>query len=85
GLIAAACEMKIPVGREPDCRVRIAGHDDHPFSRFTSPPLTTVAQDYSAISGKSVEVLFSLIETRGDLSTREETLFEGKLVMRGSA
>ncbi|MEM9371799.1 MAG: LacI family DNA-binding transcriptional regulator, partial [Pseudomonadota bacterium] len=25
GLIAAACEMKIPVGREPDCRVRIAG------------------------------------------------------------
>ena len=85
GLIAAAHELKIPVGREGDCQVRIAGHDDHPFSRFTWPTLTTVAQDYAAISNKSVEVLFDLIESEGDLGAREETLFEGKLVMRGSA
>ena len=85
GLIAAAHELRIPVGREGDCQVRIAGHDDHPFSRFTWPTLTTVAQDYAAISNKSVEVLFDLIEAEGDLGSREETLFEGKLVMRASA
>ena len=75
----------VPVGREADCQVRIAGHDDHPFSRFTWPSLTTVAQDYAAISNKSVEALFDLIEADGDLGSREETLFEGKLVMRASA
>ena len=85
GLIAAAHELKISVGRDDDCKVRIAGHDDHPFSRFIWPTLTTVAQDYSAISNKSVEVLFDLIEAEGDLGSREETLFEGKLVMRASA
>ena len=85
GLIAAAHELRIPVGRGDDCQVRIAGHDDHPFSRFTWPSLTTVAQDYSAISSKSVEVLFELIETDGKLGPRTEVLFEGKLVMRASA
>ncbi len=85
GLIAAAHELKISVGREDGCQIRIAGHDDHPFSRFTSPSLTTIAQDYAAISNRSVEVLFNLIEAGGDLRTREETLFEGKLVMRSSA
>jgi DNA-binding LacI/PurR family transcriptional regulator len=85
GLIAAAYEMKIPVGRDKDSRLRVAGHDDHPFSRFTSPSLTTVAQDYAAISTRSVEVLFRLIEADGRSARREETLFEGKLVMRASA
>ena len=85
GLIAAAHELQIQVGREDDCEVRIAGHDDHPFSRFTWPSLTIVAQDYAAISNKSVEALFDLIEAEGDLGPREETLFEGKLVMRASA
>ncbi len=85
GLIAAAYELRIPVGREDASHIRIAGHDDHPFSRFTSPPLTTVAQDYAAISNKSVEVLFNLIEADGRLGQREETLFDGRLVMRASA
>lgn len=85
GLIAAAYQLQISVGREPSSQIRIAGHDDHPFSRFTSPSLTTIAQDYAAISSKSVEVLFDVIEAGGDLGSREETLFEGKLVMRASA
>ncbi|MEM6487051.1 MAG: LacI family DNA-binding transcriptional regulator [Pseudomonadota bacterium] len=85
GLIAAAHALKIPVGREPTDAIRIAGHDDHPFSRFTAPPLTTIAQDYDAISRKSVDVLFEIIEAEGDLGPREAVLFEGKLVMRASA
>ncbi len=85
GLIAAACQLQVPVGRGGNCQIRIAGHDDHPFSRFTSPSLTTVAQDYAAISNKSVEILFNLIAAGGERGVREETLFEGKLVMRASA
>ncbi|MEM6943065.1 MAG: LacI family DNA-binding transcriptional regulator [Pseudomonadota bacterium] len=85
GLIAAAHELKMKVGRDSDAAIRIAGHDDHPFSRFTSPSLTTVAQDYAAISRRSVKVLFDLIEAEGEIGPRTETLFEGKLVMRNSA
>ena len=66
--------------------MRIAGHDDHPFSRFTCPSLTTVAQDYESISEWSVEALFSLIEGWAAHPVRAfEKLFEGKLIMRASA
>ena len=58
GLLAAAYERGLRVGRGPGCAMRVAGHDDHPFSRFTCPALTTVAQDYAAISDRSVETLF---------------------------
>lgn len=85
GLLSAAYECGIRVGRSSDSNLRIAGHDDHPFSRFTSPALTTVAQDYSSISERSVETLFNLIHTDDAHKKRTETLFEGKLVMRASA
>ena len=65
--------------------MRIAGHDDHPFSRFTCPSLTTVAQDYEAISDHSVEALFAVIEASEEDRQRTETLFPGTLVMRTSA
>jgi len=85
GLLAAAYERGLRVGRGPGCALRIAGHDDHPFSRYTCPPLTTVSQDYDAIAERSVETLFRLIEAGGKAPTRETTLFEGRLVMRLSA
>lgn len=85
GLLAAAYERGIRVGHGKDCALRIAGHDDHPFSRFTCPSLTTVAQDYESISIRSVETLFGLIEDGKRAATRTETLFEGKLIMRASA
>ncbi len=85
GLLSAAFQLGERVGHGEDCTLRIAGHDDHPFSRFTCPPLTTVAQDYEAISNQSAETLFELIETDERRQTRTETLFEGKLVMRKSA
>ena len=73
------------VGHGEGCSLRIAGHDDHPFSRFTCPPLTTIAQDYTAIAERAVSTLFRIIEAKATPSRREETLFEGKLVMRDSA
>ena len=84
GLLAAAYEKGIRVGHAKDCQLRGAGHDDHPFARFTCPSLTTVAQDYKAISDRSFETLFDLIDGGGQ-TTRSEVLFEGRLVMRASA
>ncbi|SMX44832.1 LacI family DNA-binding transcriptional regulator [Octadecabacter ascidiaceicola] len=85
GLLSAAFESGIKVGRDDGAALRIAGHDDHPFSRFTCPSLTTVSQDYDAISASSVEAILSMISSGVRIEARKETLFEGKLVMRGSA
>lgn len=85
GLIAAAYEKGLRVGHGPGCALRVAGHDDHPWSKFTCPPLTTVAQDYAAIADRSVDTLFQLINGGARTDGRPETLFEGKLVLRTSA
>jgi len=85
GLLAATYEKGLRVGRGYGFALRIAGHDDHPFSRYTSPSLTTVAQDYAAIAAHSAEVLFDLLATDEPPKTRETTLLDGKLVMRASA
>ncbi|MEO9652142.1 MAG: LacI family DNA-binding transcriptional regulator [Roseobacter sp.] len=83
GLLTAFYEQGKRVGFAEDCAIRIAGQDDHPFSRFTCPPLTTVAQDYKAISRYSVETLFAAIQ--GEVKPHEVKLFAGQLVMRQSA
>lgn len=85
GFLSAAYEAGLRVGLGPGCALRVAGHDDHPFSRYTCPTLTTVSQDYEAIAKKSAEALLELIEAGSPGDSREETLFEGRLIMRGSA
>ena len=85
GLLAAAYEKGLRVGHGRGSALRIAGHDDHPWSQFTCPPLTTVSQDYAAIAERSVETLFDIIVSGERPETRTETVFEGKLVMRASA
>lgn len=84
GLLAAAYERGLRIGRGPGSAMRIAGHDDHPLSRFTCPPLTTVAQDHVAIADKSVNALFDMIEV-GSVQDRAPVKLEGKLIMRLSA
>ena len=85
GLMAAAYEMGLQVGRGPGNAMRIAGHDDHPFSRFTSPPLTTVAQDYTLIAEKSVSTLFEMIDNGRDAALPRTERLEARLIMRASA
>lgn len=85
GLIAAAYQQGLRVGNGNNCALRIAGHDDHPWSQFTCPPLTTVSQNYEAITERSVGMLFELIDGGGSRQERPEVLFEGKLVLRASA
>lgn len=85
GFLAACYERGLRVGRGDGCALRVASHDDHPFSRFTCPSLTTVAHDYDSVSSRSVEVLFDVIEGGGKLEQRSETLFPARLVLRASA
>ncbi len=85
GFLSACFEKDVRVGRGADCTLRVASHDDHPFSRYTCPSLTTAAHDYASVSGHAVETLFRLIESGGRFDQREETLFAARLIMRESA
>ena len=85
GMLSAAYGLGLRVGHGAGCDIRIAGHDDHPFSRFTCPSLTTIAQDYEAIAQHAVSTLFGLLETDDRPDARTETTFEGRLIMRDSA
>lgn len=85
GMLSAAYNLGIRVGHREECGLRIAGHDDHPFARFTGPPLTTIAQDYKAIANRAVETLLAILDAGERLSKREETFLDGRLVMRSSA
>ena len=85
GLLSAAFESGLRVGLGSGSALRIAGHDDHPFSRFTCPSLTTVSQDYDAIAKNSVDALLGIVESGEFPASRQVKLFEGKLILRGSA
>jgi DNA-binding LacI/PurR family transcriptional regulator len=85
GMLSAAYGLGLKVGHRVGSDIRIAGHDDHPFSKFTCPPLTTIAQDYEAIATRAVGELFGMLENERRLTERTETVFEGKLIMRESA
>jgi DNA-binding LacI/PurR family transcriptional regulator len=85
GFLSACHDLGIMVGREEGCKIRVASHDDHPFSKFTCPSLTTAAHDYESVSENAVNSLFKLIDAGGKLESREETLFAARLIMRRSA
>jgi DNA-binding LacI/PurR family transcriptional regulator len=85
GFLSAAFEKGVRVGLGPDCIMRVASHDDHPFSRFTGPSLTTVGHDYERVSNHSVEALFKLIENDGEFDERTERIFPAHLILRASA
>ena len=85
GFLAGCYERGLRVGRGEGCALRVASHDDHPFSRFTCPSLTTAAHEYELVADKCMETLFSLIESGGRFSTREETLIPARLILRASA
>lgn len=85
GFLSACYEKGLRVGTGDGCALRVASHDDHPYSRFTCPSLTTAAHDYDAVSSESVDALMSLIEAGERFSNRSETLFPAKLILRASA
>jgi len=85
GVLAAAYEHGFRVGVGHGHALRVAGHDDHPYAKFTCPALTTVAQDYEAIASSSLDRLLSIIESGQRPSAKQSALFDGALVMRKSA
>jgi LacI family repressor for deo operon, udp, cdd, tsx, nupC, and nupG len=89
GAMAAAYQRGLKVGRASDCDLRIAGHDDHPLSKYMCPPLTTVAQDYQKMATLSFELLLARINSEDEGSDepqkKDVTLLEAKLIMRDSA
>lgn len=85
GMLSAAYGAGLSVGHGVGSSLRIAGHDDHPFARFTCPPLTTIAQDYAGIADRAVSTLFNIMESDHRPPEREVSLFDGRLVMRDSA
>jgi len=85
GFLAACYEKGLRVGRGSGCALRVAAHDDHPYSRFTCPSLTTVGHEYEVVSNRGVERLLELIENGGRFERRIEELLPARLVLRLSA
>ncbi|MCR9121106.1 MAG: LacI family transcriptional regulator [Phyllobacteriaceae bacterium] len=85
GFLSACFDLGMKVGLAPDAAIRVAGMDGHPFSKFTSPPLTTVAHDYEAVADRAFKTLSAFIGDQAPAGGRVEALFEGRLLMRASA
>jgi len=85
GFLSACYEMGLRVGAGDGSALRVASHDDHPYSRFTCPSLTTAAHDYESVSSQSVDTLMAIIESGRRLGTRVEQLFPANLILRSSA
>ena len=88
GAIAAAYKMGLKVGHGTSADIRIAGHDDHPLSRYACPPITTVAQNVHEIGGRAVSMLLAMLGEGGDndaVSPSGRFLLAGDLMLRDSA
>ena len=81
GVMAAICESGLAIGRLSG--IRVAGHDDHPLSQYTCPPLTTVAQDVERLATMSLERLMQGISEGANVDGSHR--LEAKLIMRASA
>lgn len=86
GVIAAAWQRGIKVGHGSEYDLRVAGHDDHPLSRYACPPITTVAQNYNEIGRLAIELLLSrLTEHDTHKSGPDRVLLKSALMLRQSA
>ena len=85
GVLSAAYSKGWRVGVGDGHALRVAGHDDHPFSRFTCPPLTTISQSYDQIAGRSMECLLQIVTDGARPAEKQSVLIDGTLVLRKSA
>ena len=86
GIGALRAAMRHGLFRPGETRppIRIAGHDDHPLSRFMTPSLTTVSQNKAAIGRAAVQLLIQRMRRDGP-STPVQQTFEAVLEIRESA
>ncbi|MDO4775974.1 MAG: LacI family DNA-binding transcriptional regulator [Cardiobacteriaceae bacterium] len=86
GAQLAAWHARRRVGKTVGCNLRIAGHDDHPFSRYTSPPLTTMVQNTDLIARHAVtSIRRACGELADDGEGENRILVPATLVIRESA
>jgi DNA-binding LacI/PurR family transcriptional regulator len=89
GVIAAINETGARIGIGADCDYRVAGHDNQPFSAYTSPSLTTVSQDCDHMARLALNLLFSKMDQAdappSELSGCQRILLNAELVFRKSA
>ncbi|MFC5442755.1 LacI family DNA-binding transcriptional regulator [Rhizobium halophytocola] len=85
GAIAAAWQSGLKVGRGDAFDIRIAGHDDHPLSRYACPPITTVAQNYDEIGRLATQLLLSRLDEEDPPPDGKRILLEAQIMLRSSA
>lgn len=84
GAIRAANTHGLFARNRPIGGLRIAGHDDHPLSRYISPAVTTVAQEVEDIGKDAVSLLVEGIRNGGIIGGSRKML-DGVLRIRESA
>ncbi|MBB3935622.1 LacI family DNA-binding transcriptional regulator [Aureimonas phyllosphaerae] len=82
GALAAAFARGVTIGQAPGA-LRIAGHDDHPLSRYACPALTTMAQDVEAHAALATRMLLDALRDGPEAATR--ILLPARLTVRASA
>jgi DNA-binding LacI/PurR family transcriptional regulator len=89
GVLAAAYQAGLKVGRGEGYDLRVAGHDDQPLSRYMCPPLTTVAQNYNEIGRLAIKLLFDKLGesdgTKSEFPADQRILLNGEIMLRRSA
>ena len=85
GALRAAATHGLEAGGMRKGGLRIAGHDDYPLCDYTTPTLTTVAQNVDAIGKAAVARLVESIHAQNAPKEQTVTLFDGVMKVRQSA
>ena len=85
GALRAAAEHGLEPGALRRGGLRIAGHDDYPLCPYTTPALTTVAQNVAAIGQAAVDRLLEKCSAEKQSGNHAITLMDGVLKIRESA
>jgi len=85
GALKAAAMHGLEPGAKRKGGLRIAGHDDYPLCSYTTPSLTTVAQNVDSIGRAAVTRLVENIREEKTAGEQTVRLFDGEMKIRDSA
>lgn len=80
-MAVGAIEEWLKSGLEVPRDIRVVSYDNHPMSRFATPPLTTVDADMIGVGRQALELLSRLIHGETDIAPIE---FPTQLIVRAS-
>lgn len=85
GALRAAAQHGLEPGAMGKGGLRIAGHDDYPLCPYTTPRLTTVAQNVGVIGQTAVDRLLKKLRAENKAENQVIKLIDGVLKIRESA